>query len=76
MERARLNTPLKKVLVCEGRTQAWLARTLDVDARQVWGWVNGLHQPEAAMQHAIASVLGRTVEELWPDADHSEKEAA
>jgi transcriptional regulator with XRE-family HTH domain len=75
MERARLNTPLKKVLVHEGRSQAWLARTLGIDARQVWGWVNGLHQPEVAMQEAIASVLGRTVEELWPHADEGAKAA-
>jgi lambda repressor-like predicted transcriptional regulator len=78
MKRARLRTPLKLVLAAEGRSQVWLARTLGVDPRQVWGWVNGLHIPGVATQGMIASALpGHTVEELWPDASpDAEREAA
>lgn len=66
MERARLNTPLKQALAEDGRRQTWLAERLDVDPRQVWGWVHGLHVPGDPTQRAIANALGRPVGELFP----------
>lgn len=71
-ELARIETPLKTVLDDEGRRQTWLADQLTeklgrpIDARQVWGWVHGIHLPEQATRQAIADVLGRHVDELWP----------
>lgn len=76
MERARIETPLQRILQAEGRTQAWLARTLEVDGRQVWVWVHGLHVPEPDTRGAIAQALGRTVQELWPEAVDPDKAAA
>lgn len=69
MERARLNTPLKRVLDQEGRRQTWLAERIGIDPRQVWGWVHGLHIPAPETQRLIAVALARTVEELFP-VDH------
>jgi transcriptional regulator with XRE-family HTH domain len=66
MERARLNTPLKAALEEDGRKQSWLAQRVGVDARQVWGWVHGLHVPGEEYQRLIAVALQRNVEDLFP----------
>lgn len=66
MKPVRHETPLGEVLRTEGRTQAWLARTLDVQPAQVWSWVHGIHVPEDATRDQIATALGRTTDELWP----------
>lgn len=66
MERARLETPLKRILDEDGRRQTWLAERVGVEPRQVWGWVHGLHVPREITQRAIADVLGRDVAELFP----------
>lgn len=72
-KRARIETPLKRVLDQEGRRQTWLADQVsarldkNIDSRQVFGWVHGIHVPEHATREAIAYVLGRTPEDLWPD---------
>lgn len=63
---ARTETPLKRILEDEGRTQAWLARRLGVKPQQVGIWVHGIYRPLPETQEAIAAALGRTVEELWP----------
>lgn len=70
--RARLNTPLKQALDADGRRQTWLADRLGVDARQVWGWVHGLHVPGQATQNRIAEILGRDVADLWPSEPQQE----
>jgi hypothetical protein len=64
--RARLDTPLKRVLEDQGRRQTWLAERLGTSPRQVWGWVHGIHLPEQATQLAIAELLGQNVGDLWP----------
>jgi transcriptional regulator with XRE-family HTH domain len=69
MKPARLNTPLKQALAEDGRRQNWLAERLGVDARQVWGWVHGVHIPGHETKAEIARILGRTPEELWPAHD-------
>lgn len=76
MERARLNTPLKRALAEDGRRQTWLAERLGVDPRQVWGWVHGLHVPGNETQAAIATALGRTVDELFPSESGPLEKAA
>lgn len=70
MERARLNTPLKRTLDEQGRRQTWLAEQVGVDARQVWGWVHGLHVPAEPTRQRIACALGRHPEDLWPTQQH------
>lgn len=72
-QRARIETPLKRVLDQEGRRQTWLAEQISaalgkhVDSRQVFSWVHGIHVPEHATRDAIADALGQTPEALWPD---------
>lgn len=65
---ARIDTPLKLVLEADGRRQNWLAERLDVDSRQVWGWVHGIHEPADATKQRIADLVGRPVAELFPGA--------
>lgn len=72
MERARLNTPLKRALEEDGRRQSWLAERLGTDARQVWGWVHGLHVPGDETKQRIAAALGRDVEALFGPATDEE----
>lgn len=55
----------------EGRTQAWLARVLNVTPHQVWTWVNGLHMPEKHTRDKIAAALGRSPDELWPQDEQA-----
>lgn len=69
---ARANTPLKRILEDEGRTQSWLARRLGVQRQSVGIWVHGIYRPQPETQAAIAALLGRSVEELWPASDQSD----
>ena len=73
---ARIETPLKRALDEDGRRQSWLAKRLGVAPRQVWAWVHGLHVPEQATREQIARVLGRKVDDLWPDAASETRAAA
>lgn len=68
---ARIDTPLKLVLDADGRRQSWLAERLDVDPRQVWGWVHGIHEPADETKARIASLLGRAVQELFHETESS-----
>lgn len=76
MKRARIETPLKRVLEDEGRTQAWIARRLGVSRTQVGFWVHGINIPTEPNRVRIADLLGRTADELWPDEPDSLPEAA
>lgn len=69
---ARIDTPLKRIMAEEGRTQAWLARRLNVKPQTVWSWIHGIHEPEQATRETIAEALGRTTEELWPQTPFQE----
>lgn len=76
---ARIETPLKRILEAEGRSQTWLARTIGVKRQQVWMWVNGIHVPVEPTREAIADALcrhadgsaatveerGQMLEQLW-----------
>lgn len=63
---ARIETPLKRVMDAEGRSQTWLAKAIGVHRQQVWMWIHGIHVPEQASREAIARALGRNPDELWP----------
>lgn len=75
MKPARLNTPLKRALDEDGRRQTWLAERLGTDSRQVWGWVHGIHVPSVETRQRIADLLGRSVDDLFPE-DEPEQVAA
>jgi transcriptional regulator with XRE-family HTH domain len=66
---ARIDTRLKQILLAEGRSQSWLARTVGVDRTLVNRYVHGIHLPERATQEAIAHALGRTVSDVFPDTE-------
>ena len=61
-------TPLKRILLDEGRRQSWLAERTGIDQATLSRIVNGLHPSEANAQK-IAANLGRQIEDLWPDAE-------
>lgn len=72
---ARAQTPLKTILENEGRTQAWLARSLGAKRQQVGLWVHGIYNPAPETRVQIAELLGRDLHELWPEPSE-ESEAA
>lgn len=63
---ARTDTALKAILEAEGRTQAWLGRTIGADAAQINRYVHGVHLPGPSTQEAIARALGRPVDVVFP----------
>lgn len=73
----RFETTLQRVLREDGRRQDWLverlrAKGIRADASSVSRWARGVHVPEEATRAAIADVLDRQVEELWPRLGESE----
>ena len=63
--RSHPDTPLKTILVNEGRKQSWLAERAGIASSTVNQIVHGL-RPTDVQAKAIADVLGRDVAELWP----------
>lgn len=72
---ARIQTPLGRILIEEGRKMTWLADRLGVSKQEVGRWVHGVHVPAEATRQEIARTLGRTLDELFP-ADSAEEAAA
>lgn len=76
---AREETPLKRLMESEGRSQAWLARRLGVKRQQVGTWIHGIHVPKEATRLEIARMLcahpdeparvHAFARELWPEAE-------
>lgn len=60
---------LKLLLADRGRTQVWLAKTLDVDAVTISRWVIGQRYPDRRTLRRIASVLRCEVEEITGEID-------
>lgn len=58
-------TPLKAILIDEGRKQSWLAKRTGIAPSTINQIVHGL-PPSDSQAAAIAAVLGRHVDELWP----------
>ena len=66
-------TPLKRILLAEGRKQSWLADRAGMDRAQLSRIVNGLHCDEATRER-IAVALDRPVADLFA-TDASEQAA-
>lgn len=64
-------TPLRAILDEEGRKHIWLANKVGIDKSRLSLIVNGLHVDDAT-QAAIASALGRHVDEVFPSATRQE----
>jgi lambda repressor-like predicted transcriptional regulator len=60
-------TPLKRIMLDEGRRQSWLASTIGKDQSEVSRIVNRGLVPDEEIRLAIASALGREPSELWPE---------
>ena len=65
-QRTTPTTRLGEILETEGRTQAWLARATKIQPSQISGIVNG-HRGDLDKRTAIATALGRTVEDVFGD---------
>ncbi len=70
------STPLKRLMVAEGRRQSWLADKIGKNQSEVSRIVNRGLVPDEETQQAIAKALGRKVEDFWPVEHESTKEAA
>lgn len=64
-------TPLKRILVDEGRRQKWLAERAGINEPALSRIVRGMHCDQATRE-SIARALGRTVGECFPEAPASE----
>lgn len=60
-------TPLKRIMVAEGRRQSWLADQIGKNQSEVSRIVNRGLIPDDETKQAIADSLGRPVEFFWPD---------
>lgn len=60
-------TPLKRIMVAEGRRQSWLAAQIGKDQAEVSRIVNRGLVPDEQDRLAIAAALVRDPSELWPD---------
>jgi transcriptional regulator with XRE-family HTH domain len=69
-------TPLKRIMLAEGRRQSWLAAQIDKDQSEVSRIVNRGLMPDAETQQAIAKALNRKVEEFWPAESPAHEAAA
>lgn len=72
----RTPTPLKLAIVTAGLTQREVATRVGCDDAQLSRWANGLHCQDPAMRAAIAEVVGRGVDELWPELHDAQPDAA
>jgi DNA-binding XRE family transcriptional regulator len=61
-------TPLKQILLAEGRKQSWLAKTVGIDQATLSRIVNGLHCDEPT-RVAISAALGRPAREVFPESE-------
>jgi transcriptional regulator with XRE-family HTH domain len=61
-------TPLKTLLVNEGRKQSWVAERTGIAPSTINQIAHGL-RPTAPQAQAIADLLGRDVIELWPTVE-------
>lgn len=58
-------TPLKRILVEEGRKQNWLAERVGIDEPRLSQIVGGKRDASEDMQEKIAAALGRKVSEVF-----------
>lgn len=61
-------TPLQVALERTKLPDVELAYRIGVNVTTIWRWRSGKSAPSSrAIRAALADVLGRTVDELWPD---------
>jgi hypothetical protein len=60
-------TPLKAILLAEGRSQTWLSKATGIDRPTVCRIANGLHTTEGNREK-IAAALGREVSDVFDTA--------
>lgn len=59
---------LKAWLKVHGKTQEWLADTLDVGRSTVWAWMGGRNHPSLELAASIQALTGGAVEaSAWVD---------
>ncbi len=63
----RYRTRLDEIMATEGRKQTWLARQVGCSRAQISLIVGGYHADDAT-RRAIAEALGRTVDDVFPEA--------
>ena len=61
-----VETPLRRVMREQGRTQKWLAARVGTDQGQISDYCRGVHLPQPSMRAAIAEAVGEPVERLFP----------
>jgi len=66
------HTALKRILLSEGRTQAWLARVTEISQADMSRIANRGMEPTRGEAERIARELGRTVDEVFPDLCNDE----
>jgi transcriptional regulator with XRE-family HTH domain len=64
-----MNIPLKMALIETGKRQGEVARALGVSESKMSLWVRGYRLPTEAEMRAIAKVLRRPVQQLFPDTE-------
>jgi plasmid maintenance system antidote protein VapI len=64
----RKPTPLKLAIVMSGQRQKDIAEAVGIDEANMSRIVNGLHCSDD-VKAAIAREIGRTPDDLWPEAD-------
>ena len=60
-------SPLKRIMVAEGRRQSWLAQQVGKDQGEMSRIVNRDMIPDEKTRLAIAAALVRDPAELWPE---------
>lgn len=65
--RAPVETPLRRVMREQGRTQKWLAAKVGTDQGQISDYCRGVHLPQPSTRAAIAKALGEPIEALFPE---------
>jgi hypothetical protein len=64
---AQKPTPLKRIMLSEGRRQSWLAERIGQNQSEVSRIVNRGLVPDEEIRLAIAEALRRDPSELWPE---------
>jgi transcriptional regulator with XRE-family HTH domain len=70
------NERLRSAILTNGLGLQGVADELDVDRKTVERWISGRRVPYRRHQFALASLLGRDVSYLWPDARSTEEATA
>ncbi|MBV5317798.1 MAG: helix-turn-helix transcriptional regulator [Desulfobulbaceae bacterium] len=67
MDEQKARHPIKAAVLESGMKQGFIARKIKVDAGAMTLIVHGKRFPDSALRVALAKVLGRKQQELWPE---------